>query len=203
MNMKLVTNEEELKKPCESISSVEEAKELAEELMAAVILLDGVGLSANQIGVNKKMSIIKDPRKGYIYLINPELVSSENEFIFESEGCLSFPNRFWKTKRYSGYMIKNQVIDGDKFREETQYYYCDPENVKTNQMSASDLQGICCQHEMDHIIGNKIITEYGISQVSGQIINKEEKVGRNDPCPCGKTDEQGKVKKYKKCCGKL
>jgi peptide deformylase len=87
------------------------------------------------------MSIIKDPRKEYIYLINPELISSENEFIFESEGCLSFPNRFWKTKRYSGYMIKNHVIDGDKLREETQYYYCDPENVKTNKMTISDLRG--------------------------------------------------------------
>ena len=202
MSTKLITDEALLKKPCENISSVEEAKEIAEALKAAIVILDGVGLSANQIGINKKMSILKDPRKEYIYLINPELISSENEFIFESEGCLSFPNRFWKTKRYSGYMIKNQVIDGDKFREETQYYYCDPENVKTNQMSASDLQGICCQHETDHQNG-LIITEYGLKQIAGTIINKEEKVGRNDPCPCGKTDEQGKVKKYKKCCGKL
>jgi len=34
------------------------------------------------------------------------------------------------------------------------------------------------------------------------IINKD-KVGRNDPCPCGKTDPNtGKSIKYKKCCGK-
>lgn len=29
-----------------------------------------------------------------------------------------------------------------------------------------------------------------------------EKVGRNDPCPCGAKDENGKPKKYKKCHGK-
>ena len=28
------------------------------------------------------------------------------------------------------------------------------------------------------------------------IVNMEERVGRNDPCPCGSE------KKYKKCCGK-
>ncbi|MDP2938567.1 MAG: preprotein translocase subunit SecA [Candidatus Omnitrophota bacterium] len=28
------------------------------------------------------------------------------------------------------------------------------------------------------------------------------KVGRNDPCPCGKTDANGKPIKYKKCCGR-
>ena len=26
------------------------------------------------------------------------------------------------------------------------------------------------------------------------------KIGRNDPCPCGAVDENGKPKKYKKCC---
>ena len=28
------------------------------------------------------------------------------------------------------------------------------------------------------------------------VVNKEKKVGRNDPCPCGSG------KKYKKCCGR-
>ena len=29
-----------------------------------------------------------------------------------------------------------------------------------------------------------------------------EKVGRNDPCPCGAVDGDGKPMKYKKCCGR-
>jgi preprotein translocase subunit SecA len=31
---------------------------------------------------------------------------------------------------------------------------------------------------------------------------KEEKVGRNDPCPCGAVDGSGRPLKYKKCCGR-
>jgi preprotein translocase subunit SecA len=38
----------------------------------------------------------------------------------------------------------------------------------------------------------EIKKEYNISQT----VVKEEKIGRNDPCPCGSG------KKYKKCCGK-
>lgn len=33
-----------------------------------------------------------------------------------------------------------------------------------------------------------------------QKVRKFNKVGRNDPCPCGSVDENGKPKKYKNCC---
>ncbi len=37
---------------------------------------------------------------------------------------------------------------------------------------------------------------YDDGQVKGTTIRNENKIGRNDPCPCGSG------KKYKKCCGK-
>ncbi|MFA5188963.1 MAG: preprotein translocase subunit SecA [Patescibacteria group bacterium] len=37
---------------------------------------------------------------------------------------------------------------------------------------------------------------------SQQVVKKRGEVGRNEPCPCGKKDENGKPLKYKKCCGK-
>lgn len=33
-----------------------------------------------------------------------------------------------------------------------------------------------------------------------QYVREYKKVQRNDPCPCGSTDENGKPKKYKHCC---
>lgn len=36
-----------------------------------------------------------------------------------------------------------------------------------------------------------------------QYIREGKKIHRNDPCPCGATDENGKPLKYKKCCGKI
>jgi len=32
------------------------------------------------------------------------------------------------------------------------------------------------------------------------IVRDNKKIGRNDPCPCGAVDENGKPKKYKNCC---
>lgn len=31
-------------------------------------------------------------------------------------------------------------------------------------------------------------------------VREYKKIGRNDPCPCGATDENGKPIKYKNCC---
>ena len=43
---------------------------------------------------------------------------------------------------------------------------------------------------------------YGeLSERKEQVVKKRSEVGRNDPCPCGKKDENGKPLKYKKCCG--
>lgn len=32
------------------------------------------------------------------------------------------------------------------------------------------------------------------------VVRDIKKIGRNDPCPCGAVDENGKPKKYKNCC---
>jgi len=46
-------------------------------------------------------------------------------------------------------------------------------------------------HNCDHLEGI-LITDRSVGK---------NKVGRNDPCPCGKKTN-GKVMKYKKCCGR-
>jgi preprotein translocase subunit SecA len=33
--------------------------------------------------------------------------------------------------------------------------------------------------------------------------NTKKKIGRNDPCPCGKLRPNGLPMKYKNCCGRL
>ena len=49
------------------------------------------------------------------------------------------------------------------------------------------------QRELDQL--NLISAEMGDNETPKTVVNKEEKVGRNDPCPCGSG------KKYKKCHG--
>ncbi len=48
---------------------------------------------------------------------------------------------------------------------------------------------------------DRIVVDFINEKVYPRTI-KTNKVGRNDPCPCGKLDANGKPLKFKKCCGK-
>ena len=50
--------------------------------------------------------------------------------------------------------------------------------------------------ERKEVVKNKLTNDSDTSAVKQPKKNKKEKVGRNDPCPCGSG------KKYKQCCGK-
>lgn len=149
-------------------------------------LNNGVGLSAIQIGIPKRVAAIRAMNGEFYSLINPIVVEKNEEITFFGEGCLSFPSVFVNTKRYKDFVIKNMQIYDGVLTEETQCFYYDNEN------NPRDIEAIAVQHEMDHMDG-KILFDYEIKDVGQRVVSSNE-VGRNDPCPCGSG------KKYKKCC---
>jgi len=170
------------------VESVEEAKDIINKLEKCLsITSNGVGLAAIQIGISKQVGVIYYNDIS-LHLINPEIIEVEDEIVFLNEGCLSFPNVYFDTKRYKHLTIKTDVIDGNEFRKETQYFYYAYDNT---EMGNDGLLAIAVQHEIDHFNG-KLITDHRIVQ---KPIIVQKKVGRNDLCPCGSN------KKYKKCCG--
>jgi len=195
----IVKNYDSLKQISSRVDNVEEAKRII-DLLESVLKKhsNGYGLSAIQIGIPKNVSIVKYGKhdREFIHLINPEFIEKGEEFTFFGEGCLSFPEIYMETKRHKDFTIKNSVIDGNSFREDTLYFYY-PEDDSDNK-----LESIAVEHEIDHLCGLTIL-DYGKPLVKPTpIINSQLKTGRNDPCPCGKKDSSGKILKYKKCCGK-
>jgi len=78
--------------------SVEEGLEIAAELLQILNKRkDGIGLAANQVGIDASVAVlnIREP----IILINPEIISRTTEIPYY-EGCLSFPGKGCHTKRY-------------------------------------------------------------------------------------------------------
>lgn len=53
-----------------------------------------------------------------------------------------------------------------------------------------------CQYNSKVAKKDRIVVNFESGQVYSKTIKSENKVGRNDPCPCGSG------KKFKKCCGK-
>jgi len=97
-----------------------------------------VGISANQLGYDESISIIRANKE--IILINPEIVShSEDTFLFH-EGCLSFPNTLVKTRRFKRVVVKSDNNDIMEF-------------IFKEFDDLGNLELACVQHEIDHLNG--------------------------------------------------
>ena len=136
-------------------ATLEEAKEivlkLEEELKNS--LIKGVGLAAPQIGINKRVAIIRADEN--IDLINPIIKDKQYGYINFNEGCLSFPNQFFNTRRYNEIL----VID----------------DLHPAGFVATGFIAAILSHEVEHLDGVLIM----------DVVVGAQKIGRNDLCYCG------------------
>lgn len=112
-------------------------RELINDMIETMHKYNGVGLSAVQVGVLKRIAVIDIYQEGvepYI-LINPEIVKTKGEQAME-EGCLSFPNKFAKVVRPTEVVVKALNEKGEKIK------------IKAKDLLA---QALC--HEIDHLNG--------------------------------------------------
>jgi len=188
---KIVKDIQALRQKSTDVTSVDEARELIKRLEYTLTKIPhGVGLASVQIGIPKRVGVIRYKDK-MVHLINPSIIEQKEEFIFPQEGCLSFPNTFKHTKRYKHTTIKHLRIEDDEFKEETAYFYFseDPKDINSDGLLA-----IAVQHEMEHFDG-KLTLDHNYEYNFEPLKRDTAKVGRNEPCPCGSG------LKFKKCCG--
>ncbi len=100
---------------------------------------EGIGLSANQIGMNIKVFVAKVENKFYA-VFNPELVQLSKDQITLDEGCLSVPGVYGAVDRPEKVTLKG--LD---------------QNGKALKIKAWGLLARVFQHEMDHLNGKLFI----------------------------------------------
>tara|TARA_Y100001970_G_scaffold90489_2_gene114108 strand:- start:5869 stop:6369 length:501 start_codon:yes stop_codon:yes gene_type:complete len=93
----------------------------------------GMGLAANQVGIDQRVFIMDDSERFYF---NPKILKESEEMCLDKEGCLSFPNIWVNVKRPKDITVEWQTITGQ---------------VKQNKFD--DYWGKCFQHELDHLNG--------------------------------------------------
>ncbi len=104
----------------------------------------GVGLAAPQIGITKRIIIVRYEDKVDTY-INPEIEALENKKVEEDEGCLSiYSIQGFQVKRYPKIKIKATNLKGN-----------------TEEFIVEDLLARVIQHEMDHLNGIMFIDHLG------------------------------------------
>lgn len=72
---------------------------------------EGMGLSANQIGIRTRAFVMR--AEEIIGVFNPRIVDISSETVMLEEGCLSYPNLFVKIKRPKSIKVRFTTPDGD------------------------------------------------------------------------------------------
>ncbi len=148
-----------------------EADILKDTLFAALKGMGGVGLSANQIGVNKRACVIKFNDEE-LFLLNPIITERSNEGFIFYEGCLSIPDTIKKpirTIRSTKVVVMTDNLGELVFEVNTE------EDRKGEQVSADTMKTVIVQHEIDHLDGITIK-----DRVYSTTIVKKQDYGRND-----------------------
>lgn len=128
-------NKDILMQKSEEVGDInEEIKNIIKDLKDTLNNSTGCGISAVQIGVLKRICIIKYNNKEII-MINPKITNSRGETIFK-EGCLSAPGLYRDVKRAQ--KVWCSYID---------------ENGKEKEIAQGGLCSIIIQHELDHFDG--------------------------------------------------
>lgn len=112
-----------------------EIQELMKKMVPTMRKANGVGLAANQVGVDARLFVV-DSQDGPIFFINPEIIERSKETELMDEGCLSVPGFFSKVKRSTKVTCKSLDENGEE-----QVY------------DAEGLFAQVIQHEIDHLNG--------------------------------------------------
>ncbi len=121
-----------------------ELRELIRDMRRAMRQANGIGLSANQIGIDKRIFVaqIEDPngRPKFYAVINPKITKKSSPKHPLEEGCLSVPGVYGIVDRYEKVVLEGFNPSGRKIK-----------------IKAWGLLAHIFQHEVDHLDGKLFI----------------------------------------------
>lgn len=129
--------DEILRKKSRKVETVDDKiRNLLDDMVDTMHKYNGVGLSAVQVGILKRVVVIDlYDDKGPIKMVNPVIIKTKGEQEVE-EGCLSFPNQYARLMRPMEVVAEALNENGEKIK------------IKAKGLLA---QAIC--HELDHLDG--------------------------------------------------
>ena len=127
-----------LSKVCEPVTIKEMAAQVIQDLRDTLkSTTDGIGMAAPQIGYPYRIVLVRNN----VALINPEIIRQSGKQKYR-EGCLSYPNKFVRTKRPTSITVKHLN-----------------ENMEETETVFFGMDAIVCCHEMDHLDGRCIVKQ--------------------------------------------
>jgi peptide deformylase len=112
---------------------------LLARMLEAVHKAEGIGIAANQIGVDAKVALVGRGDGTFFEIVNPTVLERSEPVVLE-EGCLSVPGEWEKTPRYRKVRVRYQDKTG-----------------ATHELAAEDRLAHVLQHEIDHLEGTVFV----------------------------------------------
>jgi len=132
------------------------ASAIEREMLETMNASNGIGLAGNQVGLLRRVFVMKLSDGREIGCFNPWIMFGDNNKIEDNEGCLSFPNLWLKVQRHD--KITASYLDN------------------AGKQCIIELEGIdarCFQHELDHLDG-VTFTEH-VSNLKLQLARKKQR----------------------------
>lgn len=114
----------------------DDAKQICDALFDRMKELGGIGLSANQVGLDMAVFVFGDGEALTRYIINPVIIGLGEETTSMKEGCLSLPGVYLMVRRPTEVTLRYRNTDGEEVVEQFK-----------------DLAARVVLHEYDHMIG--------------------------------------------------
>ena len=191
--MKLIKDPRKLNKVIEPKPLThEEVDTISTTLLTELTKHGGIGLSANQIGLDTRACVIniKDP----LVLINPRVVEVSEDTVAYVEQCLSLDKTMRKpvkTIRHKSFTVETDNLGLVEFSP-------DKSDWKDSNEFFSDeglLECVCAQHEIDHLDG-VLITDSKRRYTT--TVTSTKKYGRNERVMVKLSNGDTEFMKYKK-----
>ena len=139
MILKLIPNTHPiLHERVKSCSDDLDRPEMSRILKENMLHYEGIGLSANQIGISERVFImmLNIETEETITCFNPRIVKRYEDDVWFEEGCLSFPDKIINIQRPNRIVVKYEDEDG-----------------KDHKIKLDGLAARVFLHEFDHLEG--------------------------------------------------
>lgn len=137
--LKILTDDQLPREKSQPVVFNKNIENLAKDMFFTMKMAGGIGLAAPQVGeLVRIITVDTTPVGGKIMgiMINPVILEKSGDDEFNTEGCLSFPEKKVVTSRVPNITVQFQDFMG---------------NTTTRKYSGID--AICVQHEVDHLDG--------------------------------------------------
>jgi len=128
----------------EVASVTDEHRRLIDDMFETMYAAHGIGLAAPQVGRSERIAVVDVDEQAFA-IVNPVIVSDEDELAKGEEGCLSIPDVYGDVARPERVKVRALDRDGNPI-----------------EIDAEGLLARCLQHEIDHLDGRMFIDHLSV-----------------------------------------